>query len=667
MTELRVETLRLPAADLGPENPLPQFRSPRQDREVKVDGELPEAERRWLGWRTGFRVLPYRLQDGYGTELRDRDFKSLVLENETLRAEVLPELGGRLISLFHKPAGRELLERNRIVRFGNLALRQAWFSGGVEWNTPQPGHHYLTCSPVFAARTAGSRGEPGLRLYEWDRVKCFPWQIDFHLPPGSPFLFARVRLVNPHEREMPMYWWTNIAVPESPDTRVLAPAEKAIRFMLGRGFTLVDFATGDELDHSYALNVAGSRDLFFRLPDGHWPWIAALDGGGRGVFQTSTPRLRGRKMFLWGNHQGGRRWQEFLGGAGHNYVEIQAGLTRTQAETMPMPALAEWTWTEAFGLLEADPQAVHGDWEGAWRAAESALRETLSPDEIASVDGRLAETTTRPPEEILFSGSGWGALERRRLAAANAPDRIPAELVFGDETLGPDQEPWLALLESGALPQRKIADEPGHWMIQPEWAALLESALGSGGGDHWLSWLHLGVARAEAFDFDGARAAWQKSLERERSAWALRSLAALAAREERLIEARALFEEAWGLGPRSAALAVEYAHLLERAGDHQGIRDFVAGLDAELRANERLVMIDAGAAIETGDFGAAGRALEGEFVTVREGATTLTDLWFRLQQRRLAAAEGTEIDDALRERVRREFPAPWRIDFRQKA
>ena len=94
--------------------------------------------------------------------------------------------------------------------------------------------------------------------------------------------------------------------------------------------------------------------------------------------------------------------------------------------------------------------------------------------------------------------------------------------------------------------------------------------------------------------------------------------------------------------------------------------ELAAGLDAELRANERLVMIDAGAAIETGDFEAAGRALESEFVTVREGATTLTDLWFRLHARRLAAAEGIEVDDALRERVRREFPAPWRIDFRQK-
>src|SRR2546423_5313162 len=152
------------------------------------------------------------MQDGYNRNRRVRPLPSLVLENEHLRATLLPEAGGRMASLYHKTAGRELLHRNPVFQPANLALRNAWLSGGVEWNPGgPPGHHYLTCSPIFAAGVEDAEGYPIVRIYEWDRVGAYPWQIDFHLPPDSPFLYAHVRLTNPHDHEIPMYWWTNIA------------------------------------------------------------------------------------------------------------------------------------------------------------------------------------------------------------------------------------------------------------------------------------------------------------------------------------------------------------------------------------------------------------------------------------------------------------------------
>ena len=39
-----------------------------------------------------------------------------------------------------------------------------------------------------------------------------------------------VRIVNPNDHAVPMYWWSNIAVPESSDVRVLAPGDAAWRF-----------------------------------------------------------------------------------------------------------------------------------------------------------------------------------------------------------------------------------------------------------------------------------------------------------------------------------------------------------------------------------------------------------------------------------------------------
>ncbi len=668
MTTLKVKSLHMPTGDLGPENPLPRFRDAEQDKAPSIRADVPEEDRRYIGWRAGYRVLPYRLQDNYKIEPRPAELMSVVLENETLKAIFLPEVGGRLISLVHKPTDRELLDRNPAFRPANLALRRAWYSGGIEWNSSQPGHHYLTCSPVFAARAVGPGGDPVLRIYEWDRVKRFPWQVDFHLPSGSPFLFARMRLVNPHDEVLPMYWWTNIAVPQADDVRVLAPATKTLRFTIGSDLHLLDLVHGEGFYSTYSKNVQGSRDNFFRMANDQRPWITALDGAGRGLFQASTPRLCGRKMFFWGMHPGGRHWQERLSGPGRSYIEIQAGLARTQIGTVPMPALAEWTWTEAFGLLEADAKRVHSeDWNDAWGAAGEALDGILPVGELDSRDRELAAVTTRPPEEILLQASGWAALERRRLAASGAPDRIPAELVFDEKTMGPEQEPWLALLDSGTLPQQPTAAaDLGEWMVQPEWAELLEKSIAAGDGDHWLSWLHLGNARAEALDPAGAREAWNKSLERQRSAWALRNLAVLETQAGNHAAACDLLLQAWQTGPAIAPLAVEYVRALNANGEFPATHEFLASLPDDMREDEHLTLIGAKAALETGHIEEVPPIFEREFASVREGETKLTDLWFEYHGRRIAAAEGLELDDQLRARVREELPAPYKLDFRQR-
>ncbi len=660
-TTLRVEPYTLPAADVGPENPLPMFRGDKEDDVPQLDPAMPEEDRRHMGWRTAWRCLPHRMQDGYNRTKTPHTFESLVLENECLRATFLPQFGGRLVSLVHKPAGRELLTRNPVFQPANLALRNAWFSGGIEWNTTLRGHNFTTCSPVFAAEVRGTEGEPVLRLYEWDRVRGFPWQIDFHLPPGSPFLFARVRLVNPHDHEIPMYWWTNIAVPEGKNVRALSPADTVITHRYEGGLTVMTMPQWEGYDHTYSMRSPRAYDLFSRIAPAQRRWVTALDGEGRGLFETSTDRLRGRKLFAWGMSQGGRRWQEFLSQPGEAYIEIQAGLARTQMESVPMAARDTWGWTEAFGLLEADAKRVHdGNWQTAWRAADEAIEKRLPRARVEQLDAAFVAITTRAPERSLRLGSGWAALERRRCAAQGLPDPIPAELPFPAESLGKNQAPWLALLEEKKLPTRDPREEPGALMTQAEWRPLLEKIQ----DDHWLCGWHLGNLQMEALDFDGAEKAWQASLKCQPTGWTLRNLAVLAERRGDKTKACELMRQAWQTGPQVAPLAIEYLQTLERAERFADAYEFVATLPAGVRAHERVLLLWARAAIETGRLKGVERVFNYDFATIREGEVSLTELWFAWQEKRIAAAGKVPVDDKLRERVRRDFPAPRQIDFR---
>src|SRR5215213_7172767 len=375
MSTVRIEKYTMPAANLGQENPLPML-NPRLSATAgrAVDDSVPHGDRMYFGYGLDAGWLPHRGQDDYDRNRVNRDFVALILENEVLQATVLPEVGGRLWSLVHKPTGRELLHVNPVFQPANLGVRGAWVAGGVEWNACVYGHSPYNCSSMFAALVEDQHVGHVLRLYEWDRTRCVPYQLDFSLPNGSQFLFVRVRLVNPHSQTIPMYWWSNIAVPESPDVRVIVPAETAYTYEYGSQVRAVTVPQQHDLDITYSTNIPYASDYFFRIPDGARPWIAALDRDGRGLVQTSTARQIGRKLFAWGTQPGGRRWQEFLSMPGHAYLEIQAGLSRTQLECSPMPAGGQWEWTEAFGLMEADPGKVHGS---DWKAA------------ISDVDGRL--------------------------------------------------------------------------------------------------------------------------------------------------------------------------------------------------------------------------------------------------------------------------------------
>lgn len=501
-----------------------------------------------------------------------------------------------------------------------------------------------------------------LRLYEWERTKRFPWQIDFWLPAGSEFLFSRVCIVNPHDETIPMYWWTNMAVPETEHTRVLAPAETAI--VHGPEVGLDSQNLGVNLEMSYPARMTRAWELFFRVERDHRPFVSALDGSGRGLVQTSTERLIGRKAFYWGRNAGGRKWQEILGGRGHAYLEVQAGLARTQLESVPMPPRSEWSWTEAFGPMDCAEAITRKQWNDAWPHVEKALVERLPVDRLVQADRALAGVAGHQPDAVLVCGSGWGALERRRLAAEGHSGGIPAQLIFGEETLGEEQVPWLALLESGALPERRPKDGPGAFMVQPDWRRLLEQALSAGRGDHWLSWFHLGNMRCEEFDLAGASEAWQRSIECRSNSWAFRNLALLSVREKNMKEARRLLEEGLAAGPRPVALALELGQTLLDAADWQALKKFVDSLSAETRAHERIRLLVARAAIEAEDYPAAENILTGEFALVREGETILSDLWFLLQEHRVACEEGAVINDEFRRNIRKRFPPPRNLDFR---
>jgi tetratricopeptide (TPR) repeat protein len=663
LTELHREVLSMPTARVGPENPLPPLFATRGMHEVRDYGDADAQMRRNIEYGRVPSVLPYLIQDGYGRETVDAQHEVAILENDRLRATFLLETGGRLWSLVHKPTDRELLHRNPIFQPANLALRNAWVAGGVEWNLGTIGHSPLTCEPLHAVVVRLPDGSPALRMYEFERMREVVFQIDAWLPEHSAVLLVRVRIVNPNDHEVPIYWWSNAAVPLTDDVRVLAPARTAWQFTYDGSVRRVDVPEHDGRDQTYPARASSASDCFFSVEGDERRWVAALDATGRGLVQTSTDLLRGRKLFQWGSAPGGRHWQEWLSGPGSVYLEIQAGLARTQLEHLPMAARQSWSWVEAYGLLEADPEAVHSSrWDRAVSAAADGLERLLPRRDLDRIHETSRAWQDSAPESVLLLGSGWGALERRLRQSAGDTSLLRPGTPFGDESLGEVQRPWLELLATGRMGDDGRAAAPRSYQIGHRWTALLQVAPG------WLPLLHLGVAKAAQGDLSGAHDAWSRSLEARPTAWARRNLAVLSAHLGDANSALEHYRHAVALRPDVLALTLEYVELLlqERMGERT--LEVIHALPRTVRGAGRIELAEARAYLLTGDFARCRTMLEHgiEIPDLREGEGHLHEVWIELHAALRAAELGRPVDETIQAEVAERVDVPWRLDFRMR-
>jgi len=199
-------------------------------------------------------------------------------------------------------------------------------------------------------------------------------------------------------------------------------------------------------------------------------------------------------------------------------------------------------------------------------------------------------------------------------------------------------------------------------MVGPEW----EERLAASGDRNWRILLHRGVMRAEGLDYAAAREDFRLSSRARENAWALRNSAQLEALDGNWGTAADLFQQAWKAAPQAIRghLATEVIDAIAHSGRKQNALEFARTLPHWLKGRERVQLAIARLALDTGDLDTVEGILKGEFATIREGEMELGELWYAMWEKRVAAAGGIPVDEALKERVRKEHPVPSRLDFR---
>lgn len=690
---VRIQVMTIPGAPLEGVNPLPMFHD-KNEINIQTSPDFPEALKVDLGGRSP--ILPYKVQDRYSRKRLPIKMKAIVMENEYLRATFWPENGGRLYSLFDKVNSCELLMTNPAYQPGNLALRNAWLSGGIEWNFGALGHHYFTCDHLFAAILKDENGEEFVRMYEYERNKCAVYQMDFHLPAGSKLLHSHMKVFNPFDEDTTTYWWTNIAIPEDGNTRVLSSTEMAIVFADG-GLSyekVPDISLFPGKDLSYPHNATRGFDYFFQAPDGtRSAWEAGAYSDGMVFYDRSTAPLLYHKMFCWGNHAAGKHWQEYLADPDKGYyIEIQGGFARSQIHDKLFPARSSIEWTQCFGGLKLDAASLHQESFPAANAYLNAhIDGVISEEDILRLNDRYAGLAKIPvrEENLIHLGSGWGALEALR-CEMHGDRPLPDSVCFPKSSIGEEQYPWYALLTNGVLPTESTAVIPPSWMVAPKWMKLLEESFDREGGETWYSRMHYGVMLNEMMErgciaHDAsrwgrypefrarAREAFERSVALEPSVWALRCLFCIADEEGNDALAEQYYDRVFELDAATVdfAFASEYMRWLNKKGKYQKAWDLYQSMPAGIQGVERMILNAAQAAIKLRKLDYIGNVVfaHGEYADIREGECSLTDIWFEYSALKLAAERGIENPqgeelDKLIDEAWDACPPPAEIDFR---
>lgn len=74
MSELRIQTWTMPAADLGPENPLPALGTTRKPFQAESAPGIPEEMLKNMAYGHIPNISPYTVQDGFTRQLHSQRF-----------------------------------------------------------------------------------------------------------------------------------------------------------------------------------------------------------------------------------------------------------------------------------------------------------------------------------------------------------------------------------------------------------------------------------------------------------------------------------------------------------------------------------------------------------------------------------------------------------------
>ncbi len=312
----------------------------------------------------------------------DRTFKAHVLENRYLKITLVPEFGGRILSMIYKPTGREQLYRTEVgvpfgMNAGNFYYDWLMVYGGIFPTFPDPEHGRAWSKPWAFDVVKQSAGEVTVSM-------SFRDDVAYPAAPGRFFkgttgieatyyvtlkadraaLEARVVLKNPQDKAIEYEYWTCTTLapgsdPNHPRTtggaEIIAPIEAYTTPAWWKSLSDADEGAGAGNHRFEKLRYFKNwptMGIAYAAPDmqGGNFWGVINHDNEEGIIRIADNKLtRGLKMWTWGfpsftNETDARKEPT----EARPYVELWAGVSDQFFHRAQLPAHGEVSIPETY-------------------------------------------------------------------------------------------------------------------------------------------------------------------------------------------------------------------------------------------------------------------------------------------------------------------------------
>ncbi|MES0360654.1 MAG: DUF5107 domain-containing protein, partial [Anaerolineales bacterium] len=313
-------------------------------------------------------IYPYTLQDEIASKPMEVTYRALILENKYLRVTVLPELGGRVYSLYDKVSEREVFYKNPIIKFSPLAIRGAFFSGGLEFSFPVA-HAPTTADPVNWDLRQNEDGSASIIIGGLEHMAGLRWTIKLTLFPDRCALAQDVQLFNPTPIPGRYHYWTNASLDSDDQTEFVYPLQR-VRSYEFAGTSSWPVARLDPIiaepglpgmegvpmwpaERLHApINFRWEKDMLAQVSifgrDVTWDYFGAWQHSSDTGYAhfARYQDVSGMKLWSWGQSEFGIVNQTALMDDGSLYAETQCGAMETQLDFDFLPPGEMKKWRE---------------------------------------------------------------------------------------------------------------------------------------------------------------------------------------------------------------------------------------------------------------------------------------------------------------------------------
>lgn len=279
------------------------------------------------------RIYPYPIYESLSDTRVEKEFDMIYLENEFIKIDILPEIGGRLFGALDKTNGYDFIYRQHVIKPGLIGMLGAWISGGIEWNFPH--HHRATAfMPVDYVMINNSDGSATLWIGELEIRHRMRFMLGLTVYPGKSYFEVTFRPLNRTPFVHSFLYFANTGVHTNEDYQVIFPPSTQFGTYHGKNqfvrwpishevYNRVDYT--EEMDISWWKNHPEWTSIFaWNYKD---DFVGGYDHGKEaGILLLSNHHIApGKKFWTWSTGPRGQMWDAALTETDGPELELMIG------------------------------------------------------------------------------------------------------------------------------------------------------------------------------------------------------------------------------------------------------------------------------------------------------------------------------------------------------